>query len=300
MAITKKTFASDEDWLKFRANSIGGSDIGTLLGFNKWCTPMQWLLTHGSKPESFAMHLGHLLEPAVAQLFEEATECEFDEGCEENVIYVNSKFPGFHATPDRIGTLDGERFVLEIKTTAMHVRKDSIPEPWYCQIQQYLTILNIKRGYIAWLSGGNEFDFVEVERNDEMCEKMFRQALAVISGEKAPILEITDILAKFTKSTEREIELTAEDYCALDMMRQNCNRIKLLEAENESIKARLMRVMGDASVATFGGEKMITWKETKPRETFDTKAFRAEHPEFNGQYVKVGKPTRVFRVIDKD
>lgn len=298
--IIKKTFANDDEWRRFRASSIGGSDIGTLLGLNKWCTPFQWLLTHGTRPESYEMHLGHLLEPAVAALFQESTGCEYDEGCEENVIYLNKKIPGFHATPDRIGTLEGERFVLEIKTTSMRVKKDQLPETWYVQLQQYLTILDIQVGYLAWLSAGHDFDFVKVERNPSLCEKMFKQALAVVNGDRAPQLELADIQAQYPTSTERAVELAAEEYVAIDLYRQNRRRIELLTAENDQIKARLMKSLGDASVATYGGVKVVTWRERKGSESFDSKAFKAEHPDLAARYVKSGAPTRVFRVLDEN
>ena len=59
------------------------------------------------------------------------------------------------------------------------------------------------------------------------------------------------------------------------------------------LKQEIQLEMKEAETAFVGNYK-VTWKTTKPRETFDTKKFKAEHPELVSNYIKIGKPSRRF------
>ena len=66
--------ATHEEWLKARELGIGSSDVGTILGVNKYDTPyMLWRRKVGIDPpveQNDAMLWGHLLEDAIARYFE--------------------------------------------------------------------------------------------------------------------------------------------------------------------------------------------------------------------------------------
>ena len=53
--------------------------------------------------------------------------------------------------------------------------------------------------------------------------------------------------------------------------------------------------MKDNEKAT-AGEYVVSWKTSKPRETFDSKRFKSDHPEMYTNYIKQGEPSRRFEV----
>lgn len=297
---TKIEFDNIEQWRSFRRQTIGGSDVGTILGFNKYCTPLQWLASRGTDtPENDAMHLGHLLEPVVATLFQENTGCEYEANCEKNIIYVNNQLPRFHATPDRLGVLNDEKFVLEIKTTSMHVDRSRIPETWYLQLQLYLTILERNTGYLAWLVGGRDFDYIKIERNPELCEKMVKNVLSFLDGDDREYTDMSDVLRTYPTAEERkEKELNAETYLLVNDYKQNATRIKLLEQENESIRCRLSSYLADCEFGTYQGERVLSFKNVKARQTLDTQRFKAAYPDLYQSFLRTGEPSRQLRFLN--
>jgi hypothetical protein len=73
--------------------------------------------------------------------------------------------------------------------------------------------------------------------------------------------------------------------------------IKAEEADLESYKAEVMKYMGEAGTLLDANEKPVaTWRTSKPTNRFDTKVFQKEHPEIYAQYLKIGEPTRAFRL----
>lgn len=61
------------EWLEYRKDGIGSSEVATILGLNPWETPYQlWRRKKGldaPRDETFAMKAGHYLEDAVSQFW---------------------------------------------------------------------------------------------------------------------------------------------------------------------------------------------------------------------------------------
>ena len=69
---------SHQEWLEDRQKGIGGSDVGTILGLNKWKSPYQlWLEKTGQvvleETASEPAYWGNILEEVVAKEFQERT-----------------------------------------------------------------------------------------------------------------------------------------------------------------------------------------------------------------------------------
>lgn len=70
------------EWLEDRRKGIGGSDVGTILGLNKWKSPYQlWLEKTGQveldESNSEPAYWGNVLEEIVAKEFTERTGKKF-------------------------------------------------------------------------------------------------------------------------------------------------------------------------------------------------------------------------------
>lgn len=301
--ISYEYHTSREQWLAARKRGIGGSAAGTILGVSNYETPWQyWARAKGilpQKEETPEMRAGHLLEPVVVKLFAEETGSTEETGTAMDFTVQNSDYPGVVASPDRImKTAGGRRLVLECKTTQRTISEETLPKSWYCQLQLYMTVCDIKQGAIAWLSRGVDFGWLPVQRNEEFVAYMMPRLAEFwrnyIDGEQTPPLESADAALAFPLSTERVVELSSEAYTAAERLQELRASRKALEEEESQLTDYIKGQMQDAGVATFQGETVATWKTSKPREAFDSKAFKAAYPDLYKAFVKEGKPTRPF------
>lgn len=66
------------------------------------------------------------------------------------------------------------------------------------------------------------------------------------------------------------------------------NTIKELKAKEDELKSRLLAEMDEAEVTKWQGDMLtFTRKADSSRETFDTKRFKAEHPDLYRQYLVI-------------
>ena len=171
---------SRERWLQCRKNgpdgsipfTLGGSDIATVFGLNPWKTPLELFmekrdLLQPNDEENFKQkHLGHLLEPVVAQVFAMETEYEV---IEDYGLYQHSDYPFALADLDYLYQISpSEIGVLECKSTTYHkannYHNSMFPINYELQLRFYLSVTQHERGELACLWGNNpDTDFVHRE-----------------------------------------------------------------------------------------------------------------------------------------
>ena len=140
------------EWLELRKDGIGASEVAAIVGLSPWDTPFSlWLKKTGQcelEPENEAMRMGHLLEPVVVTLWEEATGFKAVKASEKDIIWQDAEHPWRKVTPDRIAyELDenGKRkkVLLEIKTSAVDFDPDNLPKNYLCQCQYQMHVTGI-------------------------------------------------------------------------------------------------------------------------------------------------------------
>lgn len=160
-----------EEWLAMRQKQgIGGSESGTVLGLNPWCSNVQlWRYKTGQEqPEDIsdkpAVKFGKVAEEHIRELFRlDYPHWKID--YHEFWMYCNEKYTWQFATLDGELTEDtGRRGILEIKTTTIQNKsqwdewENGIPQRYYAQILHQLSATGwqfaILRAYIRWYKGG--------------------------------------------------------------------------------------------------------------------------------------------------
>lgn len=160
-----------EEWLALRKKTgIGGSDAGTVLGLNPWCSNVQlWRYKTGrEEPEDISdkpsVKFGKVAEEHIRELFRlDYPNMELD--YHEFWMYCNDKFPWQFATLD--GELKdeiGRRGILEIKTTTIQNKsqwdewENGVPQRYYAQCLHQLSATGwdfvILRAYIRYYKNG--------------------------------------------------------------------------------------------------------------------------------------------------
>ena len=294
--------ATREEWLKVRKLGLGGSDMAAVLGLSPWRSPIDVWLDKTSdtveKKESEPMYWGNVLEEVVAQEFAKRSGYKVRNN---NFTLQSEEYPYLLANIDReIVGLDAG---LECKTAnafkANEWDGDNVPDAYYIQCQHYMAVTGKSSWWIACLVGGNIFHYKEIKRNEEVIAAIIDTGAAfweLVESKTMPAPDDTkqceNALKKlYQKSNGQSVELPANyGNMILDYLEIK-NQLSELEAKKRGIENVMKDFLKDNERATYG-EHFVSWKSTKPRETFDAKAFKADYPELHKKYIKVGEPSR--------
>ena len=179
----KEGFKGIEDdrtgWQAYRKGKCGSSQVGTILGLNRWQSAYQlWAVETGRIPEEphgDAALFGRLVEPAIQQLWAHNHPGVKVDDCQ--TTYEHEDYPWAIASPDAwitpfIGeeiveestgefiAKNGQRGLLECKHTAVFSDDwdDGIPDVHHVQTQWQLGVLNVDYAYVAAIIGGRAND----------------------------------------------------------------------------------------------------------------------------------------------
>lgn len=305
--ITKVKTANHDEWKALRSQYIGGSDAAAVVGLNAYSSQYSlWAEKTGRIPGfegNLATEVGTFLEEFVSQKFAQETGKKVRK-C--NLSIFNSDYPWAIANIDR--EIVGEDAGLEIKTTSeLNLKKfkgGEYPENYYAQMVHYLAITGKKRWYLAVLIGNKEFRWFTLERDEGEiaalmgAEKAFWNLVETDTQPVADGMEATDkaIRSIYPKSNGSSVDLYGyreelARYLAL------AAQIKELEQQRDEAANIVKAFMGASERGECDGFR-ASWKSST-RQTFDIKAFMADHPEmdFSG-YNKVSS-IRTFRVTEQ-
>lgn len=185
-----------DEWLLDRRRGIGGSDVATILGLNKWKSAYQlWLEKTGQveldHTDSEPAYWGNVLEEVVAKEFQERTGLKVRR---RNQVFEHPLHPFLRANIDR--DVVGEKAVLECKTANQFLANEwegeEIPLSYLCQVQHYMNVMNYDHAYIAVLIGGQKFVWKRIERDQKVIDMITERLVEfwetnVLDGVEPPI-----------------------------------------------------------------------------------------------------------------
>ena len=281
-----------QEWLEDRRKGIGGSDVATILGLNKYKSVYQlWLEKTGqvevTSAQSEAAYWGNTLEEVVAEEFSKRTGKKVRR---RNRVFEHSKYPFLRANIDR--DIVGENAVLECKTANQFLANewddDEIPIQYICQVQHYMNVLNLDYVYFAVLIGGQKFVWKKMERDQELIDMITEKLVAfwtenvekgiepAIDGLKATSDFLTQ---RYLDTDESETELNA----AFDENIANLARLKgdkkIIEENIMLLENELKQALGKAE-ATIGitPNNIVSWKKTQSKR-LDKKKLIDKYPD---------------------
>lgn len=97
--------------------------------------------------------------------------------------------------------------------------------------------------------------------------------------------------------SEQHVDITDEAtlVAALRIVRAQIAEQREIE---KAIEGKLKDFLGDATEARIGGQTVVTYRWTKPRETLDVKALRKDHPDLAREYARIAPGHRRFVLVD--
>lgn len=300
-------YANEEDWHSLREKRIGGSDIGAILGVNKYKSIIDVYIdkTEGSSFEgNESTYWGHIHESTIMK--------EFAKRHKELIVY---QAPYSIIDNFLIANLDGvlkdkengEYGVLEIKTTNAFNYKDwdgdVVPQYYYAQVQHYLMLTGYKFAYIAVLIGGNHYKDFKIERSEEDIELIRNKATEFYNENILklipPMPDGSDAYMNYLKKKALDIEnnevreLPEFEEIAI-RIKELARQKKLIEDEDKLLREKILHKMIEEKTlkAVAGKYKFnISERKTPDIEKMTKENFEVmeKYNELANKYRKVSK-----------
>lgn len=185
-----------DQWLAYRKNGIGASDVSTVMGLNPYKSSLEYFyqqITPGvaHTVENMAMFMGKVHEPTVADLW------QFWEGSEEsiwknfaagrivrrcrrvNAYVTNPDYPWLFVSLDRVinCTDTMPEGTLELKTMSGYEAgkwEHGIPPGYVVQVQTQTTVCEFIHGELATMTDGRKFDCLPFGHDSSISESIVR------------------------------------------------------------------------------------------------------------------------------
>lgn len=291
-----------KDWLKQRRLGIGGSDVATILGLNKYSSPYQlWLDKTGQieideSEVSDAAHFGNVLEEVVAKEFTERTGKKVRRA---NRMFQHDQYPFLLANIDR--DIVGENAILECKTASMYLADrwegEDIPEQYICQVQHYMNVLNREYAYMAVLIGGQKFVWKKIERDQELIDiiqdKLIEFWEVNVKQMIPPAIDGSDSTEEYIKEryasseTGKEISLKKDIDDLLDQREELQETKRVVETSIKEIDNLIKVELGEKEAEIgIAPRHIVTWRPVESTR-IDSKRIKTEQPELFEKYSKV-------------
>lgn len=290
---------SDEQWLKQRRMSIGGSDAGAVLGFNKYQSPYS-LYCEKIYPELFkkdlsdndAIHFGNVLEDVVAKEFAARTGKKVRR---HNKMMYHDEYEFMSANVDRL--VVGEKALLECKTANQYKDADwkdgNVPGSYMAQCYHYLAVTGLERAYIAVLIGGQKFVWTTIERDEEVIDQIieaekdfwYNNILKQVPPPTDDTEATSEALNKMWGVTNDNVLTIRQEHEAhIKAMTSIDRQIKELQQEKRGHQNKIKELLGENEVGQTTNYK-VTWKP-QSSVRFDSKRFKEQYPEMYEQFKK--------------
>jgi putative phage-type endonuclease len=285
--------------LEARRLRVGGSEAASACGVDPFRSRIAlWAEKTGriERPESPAMRLGTLLQPAAAALVE-GEGYEVMPAPEDGFTHPEHGFMVGHL--DGFTVIDGGRAVLEIKTRGTGWKDDARALAGATmQAQHYMNLMTSESALIAVLHGGYgglALDLRIVRRDDALIALMVeleREFVELVRSDTPPDPDGSDSAREAVRAMAGEAEpgktvrATPEVWKLVKTIRECDERIAAIKAQREQAAQTVQAFMGDAEELVTPFDTPAARWPTSTRTSLDTKALKAAHPSIAGEFTK--------------
>jgi len=260
------------EWHEARRMSIGGSEIGTIMGLNQWESAYAlWAKKLGLIPDSFqdnwATRLGKAFEEPILELFgQEHPELEIYRAGTFREAY---DYPYLHANPDAIAMdkTSGEYFIVEVKTA--RYAWDSVPPQYEAQVQQYMYVMGLEKAIIVAVAGMEWNEYI-IERDDFQIAAQLMQARSFyecLEKSMKPDWDGSEHTYQAVRQQHPQIDDTEVDLQTLGLQLLNAQAMAEEATENLTrLKSMVLDNMGYAKtgfIVIDGQKKKVTSRQAR-------------------------------------
>lgn len=249
-----------EKWLELRTTGIGGSDVGAIMGLNKYASPLTVYLSkknvEGFKGNA-ATEWGHILEDPIRKKAAEELGLEIISVpgmyTSNEISYMNANIDGLCHAENQV-TIGGETVKglggYEIKTSSRGegFSEDEIPDSYYCQVQHYMAVTSLSWFILtAFFMNTKSVRHYVIRRNDNFiyeklipAEKDFWENFVLTNTAPEPLGmdSENEYVSNLQIDSEVELDSETEDLIAKRMELQE--QIKELEQQENALKNSIL------------------------------------------------------------
>ena len=296
--------------LELRKTYIGSSEWAVVAGiFNKYKSPYDvWNeKINGYEPfDNLLMKVGRDIEPMIAKWVEEETGCKV---ATDGYVQFHDKYDFLATNLDGVCyDENGNKSILEIKTAGKKARENwgaELPIQYYTQIQGQMAITGIKQANVAILTWGytgpESFEIQEYDYDKEFADMVINKCISfwfdhvVTQVPPKPVTE-NDIKQVYPQANGHSLEASPELATKIETLKQFKATKKEMDQSIKELELDIKKTMEDAQSITYGEDTLVTWKNSKPRTSFNQKDFKVDHPDLYEKYLKEGNPVRTLRL----
>lgn len=271
-----------------RRTLIGGSNAAAACGLSPYTTPLElWLFYIGKLPavsESEPMRWGTLLEPAIVTEFSRRSGLPVS-GFQRRIVHREHKW--MVATVDALVGAAPEscdEFAFTVHTEHVQAKttneraaaewgpegSDDVPEHVLIQCQHEMAVVGTKTVHVPLLVAGQELRCYRIERNDRLIaaivdrEKTFWR---LVQDRKAPEPDWDQkgtaalVEAMYEPQPGLSVDLGPEALAMAATYDDASNEAKKWDGIKRDARARLVEMMGEASMASLPDGRTIERKE---------------------------------------
>jgi len=271
---------SHEEFLAIRKTKVTGTDVATLLGFNKYNSLYGLVLEKRGlvppKEETEAMWLGKVSEPHILEAFARRTGHKIRPN---RSIFASEQHPFAAATPD--GFAADDTFGIEAKLIGLNSAKEygesgtaEVMTSHFLQVQWYMAVCRLDLWYIV-AQAGTRISVHPIERDQALIYRLLEAGQEFydkyIVGTETPepgADDVDTVSSLYPFSTDDEIPET-DEIRALAMSLAEARLAKSVAITDEkAARARLEALMKDKGKIK-GSDFTISWKKSKDSTSID-------------------------------
>lgn len=322
--------------LFLRKTGIGGSDAAAIVGLSKYATALDVYLdktNHIVRETTDAMQRGNILEPFCRSLFQIETGYSVDMVSETqrsaNHSFMIANLDGYLPTEKAIAEFKTADYATRKEWG--EEGSDEIPDSYLIQVAHYASVMDLDTVYIGVLFGdeklfnaycqlqrafqetghpisfkklGCDFRVYVYKKHNDLTRKLIHHERSfwhdhVEKGIKPSPKEgkCEDLLKAYPKAEDRIVRVSEEDLLSIQRLASIKKQRQELEKLEESAKADVLSLFGEASLLVdHQNQKIATWKN-KSITRFDGKDFFMEKfPHLCEKLMKT-TTTRELRIL---
>ncbi len=274
-------------WLALRSRSVGSSEIATVVGLNRYQTPLQlWMQKTGRVApvaDNDSMRLGRLMESFIGEKFGRDSGLSVRAA---DVLLAHPVHEQFTASPDFWVDADSSLRLLECKNVSYRRASEwadgDCPDHAQAQLQWQLAVSGLFEGYVAGLVGAQVYEFHQRHfvADPVVADRLFTAAhefLQFVKSDTPPAAVAGDrelIEARMEIVADSAVELPAsalsllqryEEFVALRKEREKS--AKAVKVEEDSLRAQIELLLGNSAVGSVGAYSVEVKRINKPAYT---------------------------------
>ena len=295
----KKTIRIVKD-VNDRMGYLGGSSWGAALGVSTYKTPYDVYQDYIGNPREVApetqeiFDMGHELEGFIADQAERIFGIRLRRS---NFLYLCSDDRRLGCHPDRF--VSGKPIGVEIKSSSAYDSgrwgaqdTDEIPYDYLLQCYSYMICCDSQEVWLFRFSNNRLTRYV-IERPDQEKLDSIREMLSNLLDRfdrgEAPSPMDYDEASRIWGPKPGSIEADSDVASLVEQYKELNSEKSSIEKQMDGIKMELLKRMEDSNASSIydaGTGKSLCSYSTVEKESFDSKRFLFDHPEYKDEYRK--------------